>query len=51
MSELGSRRRNDALGIEIYYSGRFFTVTGNVYGEAKPIAERTEIAELRKYLT
>ena len=43
LSEFGSRRRNDELGIEMYDSGRYFTITGNVYGEAKPIAERTEM--------
>lgn len=32
----GRRRSN----IEVYSSGRFMTVTGNVYGEAKPIADR-----------
>ncbi len=44
LTEFGTRRRNDELGIEMYDSGRYFTVTGNVYGEAKPIAERTEMA-------
>ena len=44
LSEFGPRRRNDELGIEMYDSGRYFTITGNVYGEAKPISERTEIA-------
>ena len=44
LSKFGSHRRNDELGIEMYDSGRYFTVTGNIYGEAKPIAERTEIA-------
>ena len=44
LSEFGSRRRNDELGIEMYDSGRYFTITGNVYSEAKPIAERTETA-------
>ena len=44
LSEFGSRRRNDELGIEMYDNGRYFTITGQVYGEAKPIAERTEIA-------
>ena len=52
LSEFGSRRRNDELGIEMYDSGRYFTITGHVYGEAKPIAERT--AEMKtvyeKYL-
>ncbi len=40
--EFGSRRRNDELGIEIYDTGRYFTITGNVYGELKPLSERTE---------
>ena len=44
LSEFGSRRRNDELSIEMYDSGRYFTITGQVYGEAKPIAECTEIA-------
>ncbi len=42
LSEFGTHRRNDELGIEMYDSGRFFTVTGNVYGEARPVSERTE---------
>ena len=44
LSKFGTRRRNDELGIEMYDSGRYFTITGQVYGEAKLIAERTEIA-------
>ena len=28
MSEFGTRRRNDEIGLEMYDSGRFFTVTG-----------------------
>lgn len=28
--------------LEIYKSGRYFTVTGNIYGSLKPIKERTE---------
>ena len=44
LSKFGTRRRNDVLGIEMYDSGRYFTITGQVYGEAKPIAERTEMA-------
>ncbi len=46
LSEIGTRRKNDEIGLEIYDSGRYFTVTGKVYGESKPIAERTE--ELRR---
>lgn len=44
LSELGTCRRNDELGIEMYDSGRFFTVTGNVYGEMRPVLERTKAA-------
>lgn len=28
--------------IELYNCGRYFTVTGNIFGEIKPLAERTE---------
>lgn len=42
MSDIGARRKNDGLGIEAYSEGRFFTVTGRVYGAVRPIAERTE---------
>lgn len=35
-----SGRNNREVGIEVYSSGRFFTVTGNALGEPKPIAER-----------
>ena len=45
LSDFGSRRRNDELGIEIYDSGRFFTVTGKIFGEAKPVSERTKQAQ------
>ena len=38
--------RNDALGLEMYDSKRFFTITGNVYGSTKDIKERT--AELKE---
>ena len=44
LSDFGSRRRNDELGIEIYDSGRYFTVTGKIFGEARPVSERTEQA-------
>lgn len=44
LSEFGSRRRNDELGIEMYDSERYFTITGKVYGKPKPITERTETA-------
>ena len=42
LSEIGSRSRNDEIGLEIYDSRRFLTVTGEIFGDAKPIAERTE---------
>ena len=53
LSDFGSRRRNDEIGLEMYDSGRYFTVTGNVYGETKPIAERTKMARevYEKYLS
>lgn len=38
--QIGSR--NDAIGLEMYNNGRFFTVTGKPYGTVKPIQERTE---------
>ena len=45
MSEFGTRRRNDEIGLEMYDSGRFFTVTGEIFGEeAKPIENRTQEA-------
>ena len=46
LSDIGTRRKNDELGVEAYSEGRYFTVTGQVYGDVKPIAERT--AELKK---
>ena len=46
MSEFGTRRRNDEIGLEMYDSGRFFTVTGEIFGEeAKPIENRTVEAQ------
>lgn len=42
LSEIGSRNKNDDLGLEMYDHRRYLTVTGKVYGEAKPICERTE---------
>ena len=46
LSAIGSRNRNDSIGLEIYDHARYFTVTGEPYGEAKPLSERTE--QLRK---
>ena len=42
LSAIGSRNRNDRIGLEIYDHARYFTVTGKPYGEVKPLAERTE---------
>ena len=44
VSEFGTQRRNDEIGLEMYDSGRFFTVTGEIYGKVKSILERTEQA-------
>ena len=53
LSTFGSRRRNDEIGLEMYDSGRFFTVTGNVFngtfpplsgGETKAVENRTQEA-------
>ena len=41
MSEFGTRRRNDEIGLEMYDSGRFFTVTGEIF---KAIENRTQEA-------
>lgn len=46
LSEIGSRKRDDTLGLEMYDSKRYFVMTGNTYGEERPICERTE--ELRE---
>lgn len=43
LGSVGSR--NDDIGLEMYNNGRFFTVTGKVYGEPKPIQERTQQAQ------
>lgn len=45
LSVFGRDRRNDKLGVEMYDEGRYFTVTGRVYGDSKPIAERTQQAQ------
>ena len=36
------RRIDGGAMLEVYDTGRYFTVTGQVYGEAKPLNERTE---------
>ncbi|MBU4439014.1 MAG: AAA family ATPase, partial [Firmicutes bacterium] len=33
-------RKHTEKGIELYKSGRYFTVTGNVYGDLKPVEHR-----------
>ena len=53
-SSFNTGKKNTALGIEIYDSGRYFTVTANVYGgQIKPLNERTEQARqvIAKYFT
>lgn len=52
MSDIGPRRKNDELGVEAYSEGRYFTITGSVYGAVKPIAERTGEMKVvyKKYL-
>lgn len=42
LNEIGSRKKNPELGLEVYDTGRYFTVTGKVYGEGKPIKDGTE---------
>ena len=53
-SSFNTGKKNTKLGIEIYDSGRYFTVTGNEYGgQIKPLNERTEQARqvIAKYFT
>ena len=40
----GKRNDESPIDIEMYTAERYFTVTGRVYGELKPIQERTEAA-------
>ena len=44
--------RNDSLGLEMYNTGRFFTVTGKPYGKVKAVEERTSAVKFiyKKYL-
>lgn len=45
MSDWGNGgKRNDDIGFEMYDSVRYFAITGDVYGQAKPIEKRTEQA-------
>ena len=37
-----ARNRDTERGLEVYDTGRYFTVTGRVYGEPLPLNERTE---------
>jgi putative DNA primase/helicase len=39
-ADIARHRKKDGF-IEIYTEGRYFTVTGNIYGGAKPITDRT----------
>lgn len=42
LAEIGKGNRNDTIGLEIYDSRRYLTVTGKVYGEPKFLGERTD---------
>ena len=42
LSAIGSNRRNDDIGLEMYDTGRFFTVTGQIYGEPRAIINASE---------
>lgn len=42
LSTIGSNRRNDDIGLEMYDTGRFFTVTGKIYGEPRAIETRSD---------
>ena len=52
LSQIGKGNRNDGVGLEMYDTGRFFTVTGKPFEALKPIAERTEQARQvhKKYI-
>lgn len=52
LSEIGNRNRNDKIGLEVYDKGRYFVMTGNVYGQVRPIADRGEALTTvyRKYM-
>lgn len=41
----GTINKNTALDIEIYDTGRYITITGNVYGKAKPIINASQHAQ------
>ena len=45
LSDMGSRKKNPELGLEVYDTGRFFTITGQVYGEGRPIIDGTSALE------
>lgn len=42
LSQIGSRNRNDSIGLEIYDCRRYLTITGRVYGDVKPLTLCTE---------
>ena len=52
LSAIGSNRRNDAIGLEMYDTGRFFTITGQIYGEPKAVRNASESIKIiyDKYL-
>ena len=52
LSEIGNGNRNDKVRLEIYDKGRYFVMTGNVCGQVRPIADRTEAltAVYEKYM-
>jgi len=41
-AQICPRNKDAKRGLEVYDTGRYFTVTGNIYGVAKPLNERTE---------
>ena len=42
LSAIGDNRRNDAIGLEMYDTGRFFTITGQIYGEPRTVKNASE---------
>ena len=52
LSAIGNNRRNDAIGLEMYDTGRFFTITGQIYGEPRTVKNASESIKIiyDKYL-
>ena len=52
LSAIGNNRRNDAIGLEMYDTGRFFTITGQIYGEPRGVKNASESIKIiyDKYL-